>query len=379
MWVSEKVCLDTQAYFESAFEAIRNARQSVVLEMYIFRRDSLGNRMLELLREAAGRGVDVRVLVDSVGSPGFGRDFIETLSRQKISARVFHPTPRVLDMINGPSIQRIRRLFVNINKRNHRKLIVVDKTIAFVGSCNLADMHRHWRETAVQVRGRGVLDLCQSFELIWARSGYSGKLGARQLQARLRARRALGLRRANGSGSAAVRTNVTRALRVTHNSQLVSAIEKARQRVWITTAYFVPSPVIVSALLKATRNGCDVKLLLPGKSDINVVSYVSRMFYRRLMRAGVQIYEYQPAVLHAKTLLIDNWMSVGTTNLNHRSFYHDLEVDVVLQQPQSLALLAGQFADDLSKSQRVTDDNLHRRSWIEKLGGRLVYPFRRFI
>ena len=199
------------------------------------------------------------------------------------------------------------------------------------------------------------------------------------MQARLRARRALGLRRANGSGSAAVRTNVTRALRVTHNSQLVSAIEKARQRVWITTAYFVPSPVIVSALLKATRNGCDVKLLLPGKSDINLVSYVSRMFYRRLMRAGVQIYEYQPAVLHAKTLLIDNWMSVGTTNLNHRSFYHDLEVDVVLQQPQSLALLAGQFADDLSKSQRVTDDNLHRRSWIEKLGGRLVYPFRRFI
>ena len=379
MWVSEKVCLDTQAYFESAFESIKNARRSVVLEMYIFRRDSLGNRMLDLLSDAAGRGVDVRVIVDSVGSPVFTREFIDTLRRQKISTRVFHPTPRVLDMINGASIQRIRGLFVNINKRNHRKLIVVDKTIAFVGSCNLADMHRHWRETAVQVRGRGVLDLCYSFELIWARSGFSGTLGARQLQARLRARRALSLRRATGGGSSAVRTNVTRALRVTHNSQLVSAIERARQRVWITTAYFVPSPVIVSALLKATRNGCDVKLLLPGKSDMNLVSYVSRMFYRRLMRAGVEIYEYQPVVLHAKTLLIDDWMSVGTTNLNHRSFYHDLEVDVVLHQPQSLALLVGQFAEDLSRSKRVTNDNLFHRSWVEKLGGMLVYPFRRFI
>ncbi len=383
MWVSEKVCLDTQAYFELAVEAIKNARESVSLEMYIFRRDNLGNRMLEVLRDAAARGVDVRVLVDSVGSPGFSRDFIATLKQQKISARVFHPTPRILDMVALHSLQRFRRLFVNINKRNHRKLIVVDKTVAFVGSCNLADMHRYWRETAVRVKGRGVRDLCQSFELIWARSGYVSKLSATQLQARLSARRALSLRRAGSSPSAAaslaVRTNITRPLRVAHNSELVSAIEKATRRVWITTAYFVPSPVIVAALLKATRNGCDVKLLLPGKSDINVVSYVSRMFYRQLMRADVQIYEYQPAVLHAKTLLIDDWVSVGTTNLNHRSFYHDLEVDVVLYDAQSRAILAERFQQDLSLSTRVTADNLHRRSWIEKLGGLLVYPFRRFI
>ncbi len=378
MWVSEKVCADTQAYFDMAFEAIEVARESIVLEMYIFRRDNLGNRMLAALREAAARGVVVRVLVDSVGSPGFSRDFILELGQQKISAKVFHPTPRVLDVFTFPSVQRLRQVFANINKRNHRKLIVVDKAVAFVGSCNLADMHSHWRETAVRVRGSEVRELYQSFELIWARAGYNGALRARQLQQRIRARRALKVRRDRVIGRA-VRTNVTRPLRVRHNTELVSAIEQARRRVWITTAYFVPSPVVVAALVKATRNGCDVKLLLPGKSDINVVSYVSRMFYRGLMRAGVQIFEYQPAVLHAKTLLIDDWASVGTTNLNHRSFYHDLEVDVVLFQKESLGALVNQFERDLSQSVQVTADNLYHRSMFEKIGGWLFYPFRRFI
>ena len=378
MWVSEKVCADTQAYFDMAFEAIEVARESIVLEMYIFRRDNLGNRMLAALREAAARGVVVRVLVDSVGSPGFSRDFIQELGQQKISAKVFHPTPRVLDVFTFPSVQRLRQVFANINKRNHRKLIVVDKAVAFVGSCNLADMHSHWRETAVRVRGSEVRELYQSFELIWARAGYNGALRARQLQQRIRARRALKVRRDRVIGRA-VRTNVTRPLRVRHNTELVSAIEQARRRVWITTAYFVPSPVVVAALVKATRNGCDVKLLLPGKSDINVVSYVSRMFYRGLMRAGVQIFEYQPAVLHAKTLLIDDWASVGTTNLNHRSFYHDLEVDVVLFQKESLGALVNQFERDLSQSVQVTADNLYHRSMFEKIGGWLFYPFRRFI
>lgn len=379
MWVSEKVCLDPQAYFEMVFEAISRARKSIVLEMYIFRLDDLGLKMLRQLRQAAARGVVVRMIVDGFGSPEFDREFVTELKKQKVLARVFHPTPRMLDLFGVPSLQRVGQVLSNLNKRNHRKLIVVDDDMAFVGSCNISGLHRNWRETAVCLQGAQVSGLGKSFELIWSRASYSGLSRTRKLRARLRSRRSFSLNSDKIAQVADVRTNITRPLRLRHNAELATLIEKSTKRVWITTAYFVPSPVIVAALLKATRNGSEVKLLLPGISDVTAVSYVSRMFYRGLMLAGVQIFEYQPVVLHAKTLIVDDWVSVGTTNINHRSFYHDLEVDVTLFDTDSKSAMADQFQRDLEVSQRITLDRLMQRSWAERLGGYLMYPFRRFI
>ncbi len=383
MWVSEKVCVDTREYFNLVCQAIAGARQSVLLEMYIFRDDNLGGRLLDVLRDAARRGVSVKVIVDGVGSPRFNHSFLQYLDGQNILARVYHPVPDILRDIRRPSLMRMRRLLLSINKRNHRKLVVVDGAVAFVGSCNVADMHSEWRETAVRVTGDGIAGLCRSFELIWSRSTHPDLPAARRLQQRLWARRESGSVSNSAHGEARmaqfVRMNYTRRLRLAHNAELAARISRATDRVWITNAYFVPSPAILAALLKATRSGCDVKLILPGKTDVSLVSYVSRTFYLGLMRAGVQIYEYQPAVLHAKTLLVDDWACVGTTNLNHRSFYHDLEVDVALYTDVSRAVLADQFEKDLNVSRQMTSDCLRQRSVFEKLSGALVYPFRSFI
>lgn len=375
-WTSEEVCLDTRGYFERVYQAILGARQSVVLEMYIFRLDVLGNRLLEALRDTASRGVSVRIIVDGVGSPQFNAEFVGELKADGIDARIYHPAPTF--SLQLPSLNKLRRFFANINKRNHRKLIIIDDAVAFVGSCNIADMHRNWRETAVSVSGRSVGVLSRSFELIWTRSNAPGVTRSNALKARLQARRKLGREREAGS-QGPVCTNYTRRLRVGHNANIAARIERAKSRVWITNAYFVPSAVIVTALLRAARNGCDVKLILPGKTDVGLVTCVSRMFYVGLMRAGVQIFEYQPTVLHAKTLLVDDWACVGTTNLNHRSFYHDLEVDVALSTLQSRQLLAEQFSRDLAVSKLVTADGLRRRPMFEKIGGYLVYPFKSFI
>ena len=375
MWISEKVCADPQKFFDSVCAAIDSATRTVLVEMYIFRKDALGSKLLEALRSAAGRGVDVRVVVDGVGSPSWSANFLRELSKEKIAARVYHPIPGLLAPgllpEKRPSVRRLLEFASRLNKRNHRKLIVVDNATAFVGSCNVTDIHQRWRETAVAVTGRGVAEICASFEVIWSRSSQACVTRPHALRGRKLFK---GLK-----NSALVRVNCTHRLRQLHNAETVARIEKARERVWITTAYFVPNPVIVAALISAAKKGCDVRLLLPGKADIGLVSCVSRMFYFGLMKFGVNIHEYQPSMLHAKTLLIDDWASVGTTNLNHRSLYHDLEVDVTLTRRESIGELERQFISDLAVSQQVTKERLRRRSWLEKVSGYIAYPFRTFI
>jgi len=366
MWSSEKVCSDSQEFFDLVCESIDSARQSVFVEMYIFRRDNLGARLLDALKRAARRGVEVRVVVDGVGSPSWSGEFLRALGQHRVAARVYHPMPRLWQV---PSLSHLFSHVSRFNKRNHRKLIVVDQMTAFVGSCNVSDLHRRWRETAVRVGGAGVAELCSSFAVIWSRSSHPDISRPQLLLGRKFFR---GLK-----NSTLVRVNCTRKLRQQHNAEIIRRIERATDRVWVTTAYFVPSPGIISALVVAAKAGREVRLLLPGKNS--VISCVSRMFYLGLMRFGVQIYEYQPSMLHAKTLLIDDWASVGTTNLNHRSLYHDLEVDISLTSQSALARLEDQFVSDLRQSQRVTAERLRRRSLLERISGYVAYPFRTFI
>ena len=372
MWISEKVCSSPQQFFDSVCAAINSASSSVLVEMYIFRKDMLGSRLLDAMRSAAARGVDVRIVVDGVGSPAWSVNFLRELAEEKISARVYNPIPgtRLSDNWQIPSIRRVVEFVTRSNNRNHRKLVVVDNVTAFVGSCNVTDVHQRWRETAVTVTGQAVAEICGSFEVIWRRSSQSGVSWSQSQRHKL----LTGLK-----NSSLVRVNCTRKLRQLHNSEIIRRIEKASDRVWITTAYFVPSPVLVGALVHAAMKGRDVRLLLPGKNDIGVVSCVSRMFYLGLMKFGVKIYEYQPSMLHAKTLLVDEWASVGTTNLNHRSLYHDLEVDITLSKPESINSLERQFISDLAVSHEVTQERLQRRSLLEKVSGYIAYPFRTFI
>ncbi len=372
MWTSEEICIDQADYFNRVCAAIRGAKRSISVEMYIFREDELGKSLLDAARAAAIRGVEVRIVVDGVGSPGWGPARIRHLAADGLQVRVYHPLPGILQALELRQLTfaRMRALLGSVNKRNHRKLVLVDDEVAFVGSCNVAVAHRGWRETAVVVAGGAIADLARSFELIWAFSQGSRVVRSRLLRFR---------RQPVPTLNSPVRVNYTRRLRQRHNADLLARIERARQRVWITNAYFVPGPAMLAALVRAARHGCDVKILLPSKSDVSLVASVSRLFYRGLIRAGIEIYEYQPAMLHAKTLLIDEWACVGTTNLNHRSMYHDLEVDVVLSAPGSIAALVGHFRNDLVCAAVITDEQLRQRSYLQLISAYVVYPFRRFI
>ncbi|GAH09354.1 unnamed protein product, partial [marine sediment metagenome] len=148
---------------------------------------------------------------------------------------------------------------------------------------------------------------------------------------------------------------------------------RCKQRIWITNAYFVPDNVLLKRLRDAANNGIDVRILLPKKSDVMVMPWASSTFYYRLLKSGVKIFEYLPSMLHAKSLIIDNWALIGSSNLNHRSLLHDLEADIMLKSTESIKQLESDFLNDLTQSREVELDSWHIiRPLRQRLVGRMV-------
>lgn len=368
-WDSEELFTDGDVFFAAVIERIRTAQRSVKLESYIFNDDELGRLVINELCDAAGRGVSVRVIVDGIGSPLWERRFGPELRRAGVDYRIFHRIPFLQDRTrprgrSEPSLLvRLRRL----NRRNHRKLIIVDDAIAWAGSMNISAVHSRklsgdsvWRDTGIMVSGSDVSVLSAGFDHAFAPIGR-----------RLKRKRAL-LR----YSSELARLNSTRTLRRRNYRDLLLRLSRARERIWITTPYFVPTGEVLDVLEEAASRGVDVRLLVPSKSDVFFMPWVAAAFVYGLLRGGAQVFEYLPSVLHSKTILIDDWGTVGSSNLNHRSIFHDLEVDIVISRAESIAKLSELYLEDLQQSRQVTLSVWSARSWITRIMGRLLLLFR---
>jgi cardiolipin synthase A/B len=179
--------------------------------------------------------------------------------------------------------------------------------------------------------------------------------------------------------SGLVRLNNKLALRRKNYRDLLARIAAARERIWITNAYFVPRGGLLRALGAAAKAGVDVRILVPAKSDIIFMPWVAAAFYYGLLKSGVRVFEYQPAVLHAKTMLIDDWMTVGSSNLNSRSMFHDLEADVVLSTCESLRALEAAFERDLGQSKEVILADWLKRPILQRWLGRIALRAKRWL
>jgi cardiolipin synthase len=245
---------------------------------------------------------------------------------------------------------------------------IIDGVRAFVGSMNVAAYHlsevagRHaWRDTGVMVEGEDVSVLADSFEEVWIGS-------LRRLRRRLKRKRA--------QSSELVRLNVRHKQRQANYVDLLVRVVRARRRVWITNAYFVPDGSILRALAIAAQSGVDVRIIVPRFSDVVFMPWVASAFHLGLLRAGVKVFEYQRSILHAKTMLIDEWTLVGSSNLNHRSLLHDLEADVVLADEGACTSLEQQFLHDCDDSLQITLENWRARPFVERALGRALLAFR---
>lgn len=355
MWKSEKLYFDGDSYFESLLCAIEQAKRSIELESYTFELDPVGASVLDALVRASRRGVAVRLMVDGFGSLRTVDAIRQRLRGSRVRFHVYHP-------VRGPGRAHLADWLARLNRRNHRKVCIVDSSCAWAGSFNVSKVHCAkgggqipWRDTGVQVEGREVRFLRRAFERAWDR------------------RR----RRPRPGGSALLRLNHRRHERRANFEEFVRRIAGARKRVWLTTPYFVPSRKLVQALVLASVAGADVRLLIPDHSDVPGMPSVAAAFFERLLPAGVSVHLYRPAILHAKISIIDDWASVGSSNLNHRSLLHDLEADVVLCRPSSLHALERSFAIDLKHSARIDPKRAGGHSALERsigyLGLRLRY------
>ena len=327
---------DSVAALEAMLELIAGARRTVHFENYIIRNDRTGRRFAAALADRARAGVQVRVLYDAFGSIGTSGRFWRDLRRAGAEVRVFGPllTSRLLHLLS----------------RDHRKLIVVDGREAMMGGLCIGDEwagdpqrgRLPWRDTMLSVCGPAVAVLEASFARVWATTGPPLPAGALVPEA-------------EPCGSSAMRVidGVPAQSRAYRAVQMLAAF--AQERLWITDAYLVAPPPLYASLVDAAKSGVDVRLLLPGTSDIPVVRTFSRIGYRDLLRAGARIFEYRGPMLHAKTLVVDRgWGRVGSTNLNVSSLLGNYELDIIAECDSLTEALAAQFRHDAAQSNEIT-------------------------
>ncbi len=334
-----------QAYFEAVLAAIEGAQKELWIESYIFDYDHIGQKVLLALHAAALRGVSIRLLVDGVGSMASIPQIADFCALCGIPFEVYHAMPfhkRISHnsiLMTQETIRSRLALLGEINKRNHRKIILVDGAVAFLGSLNISDVHLGslqtpaWRDTGLRVEGDEVALIRREMEQTWLRV----------IRFWTRVKRESRL-------PTWLRLNSRLRWRRTMKRDLLAYIANAKRRIYITTPYFVPSIRFLKFLDRAAQRGVDVHLLLPEQIDVPIIKYVSRAFYRDLLNRGIKIWEYQPAVLHAKTIVIDDYALVGSQNINHRSFLHDLEIEIATAQPRIVNELLTQWSIDLKNS-----------------------------
>lgn len=380
LWKSERVFTNSREYFDELIAECDAAHYSVEMEFYIFHCDDIGEQVMAALVRAAKRGLSVRLLVDGFGSAEWIYEKARDLVSAGVEVRIFHPLPVFFlpgFLRNLLIAMRWLPYIMRVNQRNHRKMTILDKRVAYVGSQNVFYSYKGqhktapWRETGVRVDGPAVSELLVANERAWKRSWSFGQINLpipRAFQ-----------RRSRVPASGLVRLNDTKLKRRMLRTDLQSRIAKAARRIWITNAYFVPTGSLLDSLSAAAKRGIDVRILLPAISDVTIIPWVSAALYQGLLRSGVKIFEYRPFVLHAKTLLIDEWATVGTSNLNHRSLLHDLEVDIVLSEKTSVEALEQAFIHDVLQSKLISMEDWRQKKWYVRRIGSLALIFRRWL
>jgi cardiolipin synthase len=344
-----------EAYYPAELDAIRAARHSVNIEAYIFKKGRVTREFLEVLTERARAGVEVNMVVDAVGSFRTGKSYFKELTAAGGRVRFYHP-------IRWYTLPRI-------NNRTHRELIVVDGKVGFIGGAGFGDHWRHdhgragrkrrWRDTMFRVEGPAVRDLQAAFAENWLET--SGEVLSDMDYFRWCEE--------VGESSAMVVASSPSTGRSARNRMIFQTLLAAAQRsIHITTPYFLPDRYARAELVRARERGVEVTVIVPGKhSDHLLTRRSSRRLFGKLLRAGAKIYEYQPAMIHTKALLVDGiWSVVGSTNFDHRSFGINDEVNLIVADPAIAAVLEKNFDDDLAASKAVSYWDWSRRSLIER-------------
>ncbi len=349
-----QVLTNGDTFYTAELDAIRGAQRYVFIECYIIQQGKVADQLIAALEERARAGVRVRMVVDAVGSTAFPDSRFDRLRAASGAVGWYHP-------LRWYSWTRA-------NNRTHRELVIVDGRTAFAGGAGFADQWLYgsgkdprWRDTMVRLDGEAASGLAASFSENWLESTGEMLISPEYYPF------------ANGGGTvdAMVVTSSPTSGRSTEARQLFqSLIVKARKTIHITNPYFMPDKSLREALVKAVRERkVDVTILVPGKKNDHLLSRrSSRLLYGDLLQAGARIFEYQPAMIHAKVMIVDGlWAVLGSSNLDSRSFGLNDEVNVAMPDTALAGRLEQDFENDLRQSRRITYEEWKRRPVWQKL------------
>jgi cardiolipin synthase A/B len=341
-------------YYQAELDTIAQAQHSIHLEMYIFNDSAIGKRLVAAIAERARAGVQVRMVVDAIGSLSTTKDFFQPITDAGGKVEWYHP----VRWYNWDKA----------NNRTHRELIVIDGRKAFIGGAGVGDHwltaedgKLRWRDTMVFIEGPAVSALQGTFVENWLEA--SGEV--------ISDPSFFPVVPAGEGGSRAMVVNSSASVGGSTRARILfqTLLASAKSTIYMSTPYFLPDDDARDVLIKAVKRGVTVKIITPGKqSDHSVTRSSSRRLYGELLENGAEIYEYQPAMMHAKILVVDGkWSIVGSTNVDNRSFELNDEVNLAAFDGEMARRLTEDFMEDLKVSRRVTYDEWKKRPWRERL------------
>ncbi len=338
--------------FDAMIAAIDSAKESIYLETFIWKGDAVGKEFKEHLARKAAEGVAVYVIFDSFGN--------------LVVPRAFKQFPAAIHTLRYRAIARIWHI---IDPRryglDHRKLLIVDGRIAFIGGYNIGQLYAtEWRDTHLRIRGRTAADLAQSFVDFWNRNAPARERITLHYPRRF-------------DPLISVRSNDAMRLTFPIRDMYIEAVDRAEYRIRLTNAYFVPDHVLLEALKAAAARGVDVQVLLPAASNHIVVDWAARGYFTDCLRAGIKIFGYRRAMIHAKTCTIDGvWSTIGTANLDRLSSVGNYEINVEIYNPELANLMEEIFACDKTNAVELTLDQWIARPWYAELSELILTPLR---
>ena len=355
-----EILLNGEHIFPAQVAAIRSAQKTFTYAQYVFEAGPPAQALLSAMSERCQAGVHGHVLVDGIGSLSMPAESRETLERAGCEFAIFRP-------VDVPTI-------FDVNDRNHRRILVVDGRIGFTGGSGasskwMGDGRRdgYWRQTDVRIEGHAVTDLQAAFAENWLEATGRALGGADYFPRQDR----------RGDVLAQVIRSSPERGSLSMYMMYIFAISAAQRTIYLTNPYFVPDASITAALIDARARGVRIVLLLPGDIDHKIVEAASRAGFGRLLDAGVEIYEYQAGLLHAKTMTIDGeWAMVGSANLDNRSLALNNEISLVAYDHEVAGRLQGIFEEDLSHSRPVDAEAWHTRSLWKRFWEFLSLPIR---
>jgi len=349
-----RVLTNGQETYAAMLSEMEKARHHLHVEFYIFRDDVIGAQFQKVMIRKAREGVKVRFICDGLGSHALRRNFTEKLQEAGVEFHFFLP----------PMIATIDR---SINYRNHRKIVIVDGKVGFVGGINVGDDYLgqypkmgHWRDTHVQLEGDAVYFLQNTFLNDW-------KLASGEQIAEPGLSELFPQHDCQGTERVQILSSGPDQNWDAIQEMCFSAMSVACDRIYLTTPYFIPDPALFEALKTAAVSGVDVRILIPYQSDSLLVHLASLSYVEELLLAGVRFFQYRNGFVHAKVMIVDDLLAtVGTANIDMRSFFCNFELMAVMFDAEPITRLLDDFKQDLSESSEIEIEAFVRRSWRQK-------------